>query len=527
MFNVVFYEFNKRPNSTKRPTSSTPSATFACSMKAPSSLTAPQIELSLSGSTVPKWNYCYIADLGQRYFYIERTFYDLGIWTFQLTVDVLATYYSDIWASSQYIARSATHYNSDLIDTIYPTKLTGTAVQEYGGVNIGGDLFPYGAHGSTSAGTAVSVSNYFNKPFKSGSIVMGLKSGNATGVTYYAMNVTAFNYFINKTFALHPSMSSDTTTAFANAVFDPLQYVTAVRWYPALSFPSSATTTTTINIGSEPINMTGYTVYVLDDIYYIEWDCQIDLPVHPQATTYSYLKLTPYTELTLYMEPFGFIPLDTTRLYRSTKLTIYWKVDYMTGTCTFRLSGTAADDSDVFLVNTYPYGVELPISTLITDMRQAAIATGLQLVKGALNYTPAKKNVEDMTSREKKLHEAVEAHGGIDYEPDGSSISNVNTLLDTFTDIVAATMGQVRTVGAVNSFLGYFGMTPKIYATFYSPVDMDIARFGRPYFTRGNMSSESGYVVCMNASVNFSVKQPLPVESRAVIMSLNTGIYLE
>lgn len=524
MFNVVFYEFNKRPNSTKRPTSSTPSATFACSMKAPSSLTAPQIELSLSGSTVPKWNYCYIADLGQRYFYIERTFYDLGIWTFQLTVDVLATYYSDIWASSQYIARSAAHYNADLIDTIYPTKLSGTAVQEYGGVNIGGDMLPYGAHGTTSAGTAVTVSNYFNRPFKSGMIVMGLKSGNATGVTYYAMNVSAFNYFINQTFSLHPSMSTDTTSAFANAVFDPLQYVTSARWYPVLSFPSSATTTTAIHIGSQSIDMTGRTVYVLDDVYYIEWDCQIDLPAHPQASTYSYLKLAPYTELTLYMQPFGFIPLDTVRLYRSTKLTIYWKVDYMTGACTFRLSGTAADDSDVFLVNTYQYGVELPISTLKTSWLGGLVTTGLQLIKNVVGGTA------DVPSDVQAVNDYVMEHPE-EFEPDYvaqvSAKYTGKTDVNKMIDMVHASMGQVQTVGAVDSFLGYFGMIPKIYATFYSPVDMDVARFGRPYFTRGNMSSESGYVVCMNASIDFSVKQPLPVESRAVIISLNTGIYLE
>lgn len=524
MFNVIFYEFNKRPNSTKRPTSSTPSATFACSMKAPSSLTAPQIELSLAGSTVPKWNYCYIADLGQRYFYIERTFYDLGIWTFQLTVDVLATYYSDIWQSSQYIARSAAHFNADLIDTIYPTKLSGTAVQNYQGIEVGGETFPYGAHGVISTGASVTTSNYFNRPLKNGMVVIGLKSGNSTGVTYYAMSMTVFNYFINQTFTLHPSMSTDTTSAFANAVFDPLQYVTSARWYPDMHFASSQTTTASIKIGSQTIDMTGKTVYVLDDVYYIDWDCQIVLPVHPQASTYSYMKLTPYTELTLYMQPFGFIPLDTTRLYRSSRLTINWKVDYLTGACTFQLSGSAADGSDVFLVNTYQYGVELPISTLKTSWLGGLVTTGLQYIKQKI--TGGKEIPDDVAAVRKYVQEHPD-----EYEPDFvAKMSQPYTAGDQFDkalDMIHASMGQVQTVGAVDSFLGYLDMVPKIYATFYSPVDMDIARFGRPYFTRGNMSSESGYVVCMNASIDFSAKQPLPVESRAVIMSLNTGIYLE
>jgi len=99
--------------------------------------------------------------------------------------------------------------------------------------------------------------------------------------------------------------------------------------------------------------------------------------------------------------------------------------------------------------------------------------------------------------------------------------------VDKMIDMLHASMGQVQTVGAVDSFLGYSDMIPRIYAKYYQPVDMDIQRFGRPYSSRGNMSSESGFVLCMNASIDFQAKQPLPTESRAVIMSLNTGIYME
>lgn len=524
MFNVVFYEFNKRPNSTKRPTSSTPSAIYPCSMKAASSLTSPLIELKLSGSTVPKWNYCYIQDLGQRYYYVERTYYELGIWTFQLTVDVLATYYADINASSQYILRSATHYATDLIDTMYPVKPAGTDVEEYAGITVAGETFKYGAQGSLSTGQALTVSNYFNRPMNQGYVVVGIKGNNVTGVTYYAMTTAVFNTFINATFSVHPSMSDDTTSAFANAVFDPLQYVTSARWFPYMGFASTATTVSSVKVGSQSVSLGSSTAYVLDDIYIIKWECQVDLPTHPSASSYSYMKLAPYTELTLYMQPFGFIPLDTTRLYGSTKLTIGWKVDYRTGACSLELSGTAADESDLFFVNSYQYGVEMPISSLHTNWLGGLITSGMQMFKNVLT------GGSSIPSDVQAAHDYVASHPE-EYEPDfvasfNNSYSGTSSV-DNMIDMTHAAMGQLQTVGAVDSFLGYTDMIPKIYANFYQPVDMDIQRFGRPYSSRGNMSTESGFVLCMNASVDFEVKQPLPSESRAVIMALNTGIYME
>ena len=122
MFNIVLYNFNKRPNSLKKPTAQTHGQTIQCVMKSVSSVITPIIEISdpkLTNS-IPLYNYAYIAAFN-RYYFIEDVRFDIGVWTLWLRCDVLATYQDDILNSRQYVLRSASSYNPDLIDTLYNT----------------------------------------------------------------------------------------------------------------------------------------------------------------------------------------------------------------------------------------------------------------------------------------------------------------------------------------------------------------------------------------------------------------------
>ena len=61
MFNIVLYNFNKRPNSLKKPTAQTTGQTIQCVMKSVSSVITPIIEISdpkLTNS-IPLYNYAY------------------------------------------------------------------------------------------------------------------------------------------------------------------------------------------------------------------------------------------------------------------------------------------------------------------------------------------------------------------------------------------------------------------------------------------------------------------------------------
>ena len=117
--NVDFYTFSKRINSTAQPTGG---ASYSCVIKSPSSVTAPSISIVWGGSGNPSaYNYAYIADYGRFYWVNNWTFADRQ-WTADLSVDVLATYKSQIGAASKYVLRAASDYDYKVIDRLYPAK---------------------------------------------------------------------------------------------------------------------------------------------------------------------------------------------------------------------------------------------------------------------------------------------------------------------------------------------------------------------------------------------------------------------
>lgn len=126
MFNIYLYHFTKKVNSTKVPNVSPD--TFQCLMRTGSSIVNPVIEIRLpQNSDMLTYNYAYIPSFGSRYYFIDDIVYDTGIYVLYLSVDVLATYKTDIKDSTQFILRAANLYNYNIIDTAYLTKKLGNA----------------------------------------------------------------------------------------------------------------------------------------------------------------------------------------------------------------------------------------------------------------------------------------------------------------------------------------------------------------------------------------------------------------
>lgn len=107
--NVVFYNHNKRNNSTKLPSNGT---TISCLLKGPCSVISPVLEIKTS--TLPSYNYAYISDFG-RYYYVEWT-YDRGIWSAMLSIDVLASWKSNILSTTAQVLFSSSNYDLNILD---------------------------------------------------------------------------------------------------------------------------------------------------------------------------------------------------------------------------------------------------------------------------------------------------------------------------------------------------------------------------------------------------------------------------
>lgn len=539
MFEVYFYKFSKKLNSTKEPDAAAIATrqTFNCYMKEPSTITAPVIQLKLDQSTVPDYNYCYIPALGQRYYQIMRVYWDGGFWAFELSVDVLATYRGDIRSSSQYVLRSTKVYDPNLIDTFYLTKLSGSSeasqeVSYYQGYTDPDETVePYGIRCRTSTGSTIFISNYFDRTFENGRVVLGVLGNNASGVVYYSMNMTTFKSVIQKAFALSPS-AGDITQPIANAIYSPIQYITSCRWYPSVE--DSGTAVTTMYIGGMPISGLTNCTRLNNSVRYT-YTGSITIPKNTDSDTYPYLNMSPFAEYSLYFQPFGLIPLDTTKLYGATDLYFDFDVDYCTGACTLKLKNNDANahqtynayDNCIFF-NTYEYGVELPISTLTTDWKAGAVVSGLSFLKSVVTGS----TVGGVSSDVQAARDYVASHPE-EYEPGFYEkmvqTSTKNTeLIDTAINTVAASMGQVQSVGSIGSFLAYNAQIPRIYAFFYRQTQPKPDKFGRPAYQYSPMTAlTDGFVLCADAYVDYSIKTPTASESAAVSSFLNSGIYLE
>ena len=118
-FNVTLYSFTKEVNSTARPSGS--GQTYPCVVITPCDIINPQLRLQLgTGYNPSTYNYCYVPAWG-RYYWINDWIMDGPIWTAVCNVDPLASWKTQIGATSAYVLRSAAAYDGDVIDNLYPT----------------------------------------------------------------------------------------------------------------------------------------------------------------------------------------------------------------------------------------------------------------------------------------------------------------------------------------------------------------------------------------------------------------------
>lgn len=137
---VNLYSFSKKTNSTKRPTGT--GTEYHVQLNETSSIMNPILSLKLpQNETFIDKNYAYIPYFN-RYYFINEVTYDLGLWVLSLTCDVLATAKLEIGNSTQYIMRSASEYDGDIIDTAYPVKTEQEHEVVSSGANLWGNSEP-------------------------------------------------------------------------------------------------------------------------------------------------------------------------------------------------------------------------------------------------------------------------------------------------------------------------------------------------------------------------------------------------
>lgn len=511
MFTIRLYKFNKKPNSTAVP--AVAGTSYSCSMKTVSSLLSPVIDIADTKQTgaIPLFNYAYIADF-DRYYFIDDVSWSQGIWSLSMHVDVLASFKEDIENSRQYVIRSASRSNPYIPDTVYQTYIDTSG--SYAVEALANSVQRYNS--TTRNWENVS---YFSRSVSSGAVCVGIVSGAANGVTHYIMPVSTFKELLQKAFAVVPSDMTDVSSGLANAIFDPVQYITYCRWFPVLPLSANlGTMVHTVNIGGYPITFTAVDsfCYQMTGLGVEKYRFNIDLPLHPDAVTYPYTRLSPFSEYSLNFQPFGNIPLDTTKMMDASRLTVQWSVDFCTGQCILEILSNASHKGLIY-TETADYGVPMPISALVVDWKAGLAMSGLTWLKttdvGQQKTVYTDYSQTSYSSTGKAMHPAV-------------TIDNTK-IIDQMMDVVGASMGNVVTKGSSGSFLSYNAGVPYIYLWYVKQADHDNARYGAPLCKEVRLDSLSGFCICSNATVSFASKNPLSDEYAAICTYLNSGIYLE
>ena len=263
--------------------------------------------------------------------------------------------------------------------------------------------------------------------------------------------------------------------------------------------------------------------YQFDGMATETYRCYLDVPSHPQAHLHPYLKLDPFSEYSLMFQPFGNIPLDSTKIYGSGQITVQWTIDYCTGQALLELYSENATNS-LFYSNMSEIGVTLPVSTLVMDWKAGMAVSALTYLKStqlndSTNYLASALGINtnpietDATGH--KLRAANKTN------------SNMG-LLDTMQNVLGSALGNVASTGTAGSFMAYNYRQPVINTWFRQQTGKDELRFGEPLCKKVTLSTLSGFTLCANATVNYHGPLfPTADEQNAVAEALNSGVYIE
>lgn len=314
-FNVEFFRVAKRKNSTFVPETKDVVKTEMCTIKEGTGVLNPVITIANSSTSFNPsgWNYCHISSFS-RYYWVNDWKNEDNLWTAQLKVDVLASYKDTIKDYNYYVVRSSTSFDSGIADALYPKK-------------------PQVNRQTVTGNPLWQIEQGFDV---AGSYVVGVV--NKQGLcNYYAMNPANFKNFANAIFGNIKWMIGDGISGVSDNLVqiavNPAQYITSVTWFP---FTLGGTQMSGISIGWWDV--TGLTLYKLDDDLWKTKETSVTPTSHPQLERGNYLNCQPYRYIRVYIPPFGCLTVDSGKIRAGESIKISADVDPRTGHALCRVS---------------------------------------------------------------------------------------------------------------------------------------------------------------------------------------------
>lgn len=435
---ATFYQFAKRTNSTKRPSSGTD---YNIEVKAPCNIINPEIKIA-SNANPTGYNYCYIPTWG-RYYWVKNWTYSNSLWTASLVVDALASYRDQIGSSTEYVVRSSAQYDGTISDSLYPAKATVQSVTN-----------------AFQGGFAETISEGF---FVIGFIA---KAANSIGaVTYVVMTPGNAKKLSAKLLTDVSYLSIDNaeiSDSLTKILFNPYQYIVSCNYFPfsIAEITAHLPLVSSVDVGWWSVDVPCWILG--EDNNNLTKSVSVGIPKHPQAASRGgYCNASPYTDYTIFLQPFGVIPLDASKLWGATTLSIQYTVDLFTGDSILRMF---TDTNQLVHETTAKLGVPIQLSNITFD-----VPSGGGLLQTGI----------------------AAAFGGLQAALTGGSFSDVgNGILNA----AQATNADVASKGATGSTIA-FDSVPYMVARFKILVDDNNEDHGRPLCKRVQLSTIPGFIM--------------------------------
>lgn len=473
MLECYLFKFPKKATSTATPFIKDGKRVFI-TLKDRCSAVSPALELTgpedYSEFPVSEFNYAYIPYF-KRYYYVRDWEWSLGLWSFYLEVDVLASFKSDIGKSFQYVLRSSKTFNGTIRDDFYPTE-------------------------SEIVRSNVTTETEWTAELADGSYVLGIigKNPDMGSVNYIYMThsqVKALLHYLldDADWLSGGGVIADISEGLLKAITNPLQYIVSCTWYP-FHVPHGG-------------NMTGldYGWYFLSGLSYNEIDgtpvytnmYEFTIPEHPQRNRGHFVNIAPYSSYVLDFKPFGQIPLDSMALMGTNrKLYCHLTVDCITGQAEL-LGSTDADGLRPIFVKNAMLGVPIELAQIARDWLGTA-ATALGTAGSVIGAAAA-----------------------------GNVIGSITGTASGIASTVASAAPKLWTSGS-NGTLISFTRDPNIIIDRLMLVDDDNAHRGRPLCQIRRLDQIPGFIMCADAVLETSSTKE---ENDMIRGYLNSGFYYE
>lgn len=466
---ATFYSFSKRQNSTKVP-AGIAGTSFNIVLKNPTSMNAPVFTLN---ADTFDFNYCSFN--GEYYFVTDTVSVRNDIWEIHCTKDVLATYRAEILASQAYVMYD-TDANTEIVDSRLAIESTPTV---------------------DSAQTEITQLD--------GSGVYALcVVGKYSTDTWIISDTTALMDVIDiQAYGILTPQVPPTQPTPAEAIWASIEYLNDVfvqllssgkapdcvrscRWIPwNISGDSQSNH---IFLGNFETNVYGSRVETPNVLYTyqvtIPWQCN------------DWRRLSPYTQVYLYLPFIGIINIPTATIKDYTRLTVEYCVSKLTGELSVIVAG---GDSGLHPIGVYQGNSGTPVPFGNSNITPAARSTGMIQAAGAIGAM---------------------ASGGV-----AAGAAGLIGLMSGMTNMMVGVPSTVGTAsGGTDAGLPrYIECITVFHDTNVAPGSV-AATIGTPTFAQKTLSSVSGYV----QTHEFSLQADAPDQDlQRVNTYLNGGAFIE